>query len=205
MSDGKSLLVSTSEGIQWWEISNVENPTKRNTTVPGHLNMALSHDGRDLVTWANNSFMMWDLSPVRWNVKSRKREGRWRRAVGVTQSLFKFSPDQRSLVSSPNETIVFWDLKGERLPVTLKGHNDVIRGVAFTSDGRVLASASLEKTVRVWDVANIWRDDFNKQPVLRHEGRVVAVAFSPNSKYLASISWDGLEKRTGPSVCPRRP
>ncbi|MEK7674976.1 MAG: serine/threonine-protein kinase [Verrucomicrobiota bacterium] len=202
LSDGKSLLVSTSEGIQWWEISNVENPTKRNTTVPGHLNMALSHDGRDLVTWANNSFMMWDLESSAVEREVQKKGRPVAESRGVTQSLFKFSPDQRSLVSSPNETIVFWDLKGERLPVTLKGHNDVIRGVAFTSDGRVLASASLEKTVRVWDVANIWRDDFNKQPVLRHEGRVVAVAFSPNSKYLASISWDGLEKVQGLGLPP---
>jgi WD40 repeat protein len=58
--------------------------------------------------------------------------------------------------------------------------------VAFSPDGRLLASTSFDHTVRLWDVAT--RRPF--QPLQGHTERVVGAAFSPDGKLLASASWD---------------
>ncbi|MEJ2733209.1 MAG: CHAT domain-containing protein [Anaerolineae bacterium] len=70
----------------------------------------------------------------------------------------------------------------------LHGHTDGVYAVALSPDGKTLASASSDHTVRLWDVDS--RQPVGS-PLTRHDASVMSVAFSPDGQILASGSADG--------------
>ena len=68
----------------------------------------------------------------------------------------------------------------------LQGHKSTVWGVAFSPDGKRLASGSEDWTIRLWDVAT----GAALQALKGHKGCVRGVAFSPDGKRLASSSLD---------------
>lgn len=97
----------------------------------------------------------------------------WEIATGRVRRTFTAAPGNRivmTLAVSPGGRVIaagtvrddapeadkhrihFWDLKSGKLLATAKGHPAEIIEIVFSRDGCTLASASRDRTVRLWDV-----------------------------------------------------
>jgi WD40 repeat protein len=104
------------------------------------------------------------------------------------------SPDDRFLAvggwlagdSTDSRAIRLHDFSTGEVIGLFKGHKNVVEGLAFSPDGRQLASASADQTVQLWDVAQ----RRSLKMFTDHKNEVHAVAFSPDGLRLASAGLD---------------
>ncbi len=68
----------------------------------------------------------------------------------------------------------------------LEGHKNTVRSIAFSPDGKYLASGSVDSTVKLWEIEAARE----VRTLVGHQDMVNAVAFSPDSRYLASAGID---------------
>lgn len=172
--DGRSLAAAGFDGlVTVWDLGDGTPVVLR-----GHRGavstVAFSPDGRRLASAsADGTVRIWDPAgrqpPVVLTVDGPP--------LGVA-----FSPDGRRIAVSGDGPIRVWDATGRGTPTLLAGHEGTVKKVAFSPDGRVLASAGTDGTVRVWPVSG------PGTPVVLHgnDSYVETVAFSPDGSRVAS-------------------
>src|SRR5262249_7932700 len=108
-----------------------------------------------------------------------------------------FSPNGKLLAFDVDYTVRLCQTETGKELLTLQGHQEVVRNggttsgyinaLAFSPDGKLLASASCDNMARIWDVAT----GKGLHVLEGHQGFVNTVAFFPDGKTLATGGEDG--------------
>lgn len=112
-----------------------------------------------------------------------KRTGLLKTSMG--DSVIVFSQNGYMLAIALNEerassNIVLWEIPDGKLQFWLKGHTDKVNALAFTPNGRMLASGSDDGTIRIWDAST------GTEMLTLSSDKPRTLTFSVDGKILAS-------------------
>jgi WD40 repeat protein len=228
--DGRTLATSVYGGKRI-NLLDVETGKDR-AILEGHRaavhSLACSPDGKTLASASlDGTARLWDLKTgeeqatlgrldeklILWLEKTDRKQpavelGGMRFRTVSFDSLWgaelsvSFSPDSKTLAYVSNGRIILWDVKTGKERTSLKANTNRLRCVAYSPDGKTLASGGADNPVQLWDV----KTGKEKTTLKGHNKAVIAwppspngavLAFSPDVKTLASggdvnaiILWD---------------
>jgi WD40 repeat protein len=146
--------------------------------------VAFAPDGRTAATAVRDSRVGKDSAICIWDTATGRQ---LRHLSSRPVHAVAYSPDSKVLASRNGDgTVSLWDVATGREVQCLKGHRREVDSVAFSSDRIHLASSSFDGDIFLWDasagrkITQLVREDPRANP------QVLAVAFAPDSRMLAS-------------------
>jgi WD40 repeat protein len=141
-----------------------------------------SPDGRTLASWGeDDTIKLWDVATARERATLREPARH-----DLPRSMV-LSPDGKLLASAGDDSgeIRLWEVATGSKLAALAGHRGHVHCLAFSADGKALASGGSDHTLRLWDVAS------RTGRVLRADaGEALCVAFCCGGDTLASAGED---------------
>jgi WD40 repeat protein len=175
-----ALSVSVGRDLRVWDlVSGVE---ERELPGEGLGDIALSPDGRTIVSSADNSLLITDTISG--------RQSSLRSHDDAITSLAVSGDGGTALSASCDGTVGMWDLDSRLCLRTLKGHKGYVYSVVFASDGRVAVSGGDGALIIVWDLVV-------GRPMKQIGGRAgvmsCIVALTPDNRFVLTSAADSCE------------
>jgi WD40 repeat protein len=192
-----SRLASGSEDLtaRIWDVAMAKELRRLDGFTNRVFGVAFSPDGRWFAS--ESRFHNVDIVIRIWDATTWQE--RLPPLCGGGETALVFSPDSQRLAcvfGDNSHRIALYDLNTGQTHMILSGHKALVRTLAFSPDGHRLASGSFDTTVKVWDVSpeQELRMQAGLPPSVQtssgFDGRVRAVAFSPDGERLAAGGMD---------------
>lgn len=189
--DGHQLASASSDRtVRVWDAATGR---QRLPALPGFRDLItglqFSPDGRRLAQWgADFEILHPDFVRV-WDTATGRSLGTMGESFDF--GTMTFHTDHQRLARSSGPELFILDIGTRRELLHLRGHSDRITGMAFSPDGRRLASASKDGTIKLWETAT------GREILTLLHGRgdqVTGVSFSPDGLQIVSVSKSGTVK-----------
>ncbi len=182
--DGQTLASCSDDNtINLWNLKSRKFTRSFVEHTSNVLSLAVTPNGKVLVSGALDGIRMWDLLQ--------------QRPLGILTrfdnsiNTVAISPDGQTLASGDNIGVIkLWDLSSGRLIRTIAGaHYNTVTKIVFTPDGRTFVSASRDRTIKVWNVTT----GQSVRTLTGDNNWVNDIAINPNGQTLASAARDGIK------------
>lgn len=198
--DGRALATADQSGtVQIWDTATGTGvgtfqpyppPAHPAGNNPAISSIAYSGDGTLLATAAMGSpVKLWDSRTLAQTFELEQAAECVSFSPKAKVFAFAGLGDRRHPPPVPEFNVHIRDAVTNRELAVLQGHIDFILSMAFSPDGKRIATASQDRTVKIWDVRS-----GEELATLPHEDAVVSVAFSADGTTLASATRSGIVK-----------
>ena len=191
-ADGTQLATSSRDGVSIWDTADWFERARLPVAAAGAR--AFSPDGQSLAVLEAGGISIWPLADAR---VVRILDDSSDLFGGAGAGALIFTQDGRQLIAARNNrssrgvfVLSVWDLStGEEIGVLSgdQGHTGAITALSLNPRKNLLASASLDHSIGLWDPL----DRSALRPLNGHRSEVWCVAISPDGDSIASASKDG--------------
>jgi WD40 repeat protein len=180
--DGARLVTGSEKSVKIWNAWSGDLLMTL-ASVDNHCNHAVSWspDGATIAACLETS-----RTPI-WNSTT----GKVVQTIPQYGESLAYSPDGKHIAIVTGKTVYIYGSTGGLLQKTLIGHSDSVYSVSWSPDGKRLATASGDNTVKIWNVSS-----GEEVATFRGHGDIVrAVRWSPDGTRIASAATEDFQSR----------
>ena len=178
--DGTQLAVATGIGVWLYNAQTGAEIALLTGYASPVESVAYSPNGKTLASGSSSEIRLWDPS-------TQAHKTTFMRQAGIALA---YSPEGQTLAAGRWQGVDLLNAQTGERKSSLSGHTDWVRVLAFSPDGKRLATAARsdqDTTIRVWNA----RTGKHLRTLSGHTRGVHSLTFSPDSGTLASGGWDG--------------